>query len=87
MGYQGNVVKVPCRCAPAIACSGPQATRPAKRIAVPLRLRMPGSEAVLSFVSTITVFGTPVDVTLSEPALECLFPADDATREALLRRA
>jgi hypothetical protein len=42
---------------------------------------------VLSFLSTITVFGTPVDVTLSELALECLYPADDATREALLRRA
>lgn len=67
--------------------SGSQATRPARRIAVPLRLRMHGCDTVLSFLSTITVFGTPVDVTLSELALECLYPADDATREALLRRA
>jgi hypothetical protein len=67
--------------------SGPQATPPAKRIAVPLRLRMHGSDTVLSFLSTITVFGTPVDVTLSELALECLYPADDVTREALFRRA
>ena len=37
----------------------------------------------LSFISTTTVFGTPIDVTLSELALECFFPADDATAEAL----
>ena len=30
-------------------------------------------------VGTVTVFGTPNDVTLSELALEMLFPADDAT--------
>jgi transcriptional regulator with XRE-family HTH domain len=39
----------------------------------------------LSFISTTTVFGTPFDVTLSELALECFFPADDATAEALQR--
>jgi len=39
----------------------------------------------LSFLSTTTVFGTPVDVTLSELALECFFPADDATAQALQR--
>ena len=37
----------------------------------------------LSFFSTTTVFGTPVDVTLSELALECFYPADAATAEAL----
>jgi len=39
----------------------------------------------LSFISTTTVFGTPIDVTLSELALECFFPADDATAQALQR--
>jgi transcriptional regulator with XRE-family HTH domain len=34
---------------------------------------------VVSFPSTTTVFGTPTDVTLSELAMEMLFPADDAT--------
>jgi len=34
---------------------------------------------VVSFLSTTTVFGTPTDVTLSELAMEMLFPADDAT--------
>jgi len=38
---------------------------------------------VLSFISTTTVFGTPVDVTLSELALESFFPADAATAETL----
>ncbi|MGI4792786.1 MAG: transcriptional regulator, partial [Janthinobacterium lividum] len=48
-------------------------------IAVPLRLCVPGLPTPLSFISTTTVFGTPVDVTLSELALECFYPADDAT--------
>lgn len=42
------------------------------------------SEAgTLSFFSTTTVFGTPVDITLSELAIEAFFPADQATAEAL----
>ncbi len=51
-------------------------------VAVPLRLR-DGDGRVLSFLSTTTVFGTPADVTLSELALECFFPADETTRAAL----
>lgn len=50
-------------------------------IALPLRLRTPAGE--LAFVSTVTVFGTPVDVTLSEIAIEAFFPADAATKRAL----
>jgi transcriptional regulator with XRE-family HTH domain len=42
---------------------------------------------VLAFFSTITVFGTPVDVTLSELALECFYPANEATAEILRRAA
>ena len=38
---------------------------------------------VLSFFSTTTVFGTPLDITLSELALESFFPADAATAETL----
>ncbi|MBC2777256.1 helix-turn-helix domain-containing protein [Parasphingopyxis marina] len=37
----------------------------------------------MSFVSTITIFGTPVDVTLSELALEAFYPADEATADIL----
>jgi transcriptional regulator with XRE-family HTH domain len=48
---------------------------------VPLRLATDGG--VLALLSTTTVFGTPVDVTLAELALECFFPADAATAERL----
>ncbi|CAG0993798.1 MAG: helix-turn-helix transcriptional regulator [Rhizobiaceae bacterium] len=51
----------------------------------PLKLNLGGT--VLSFISTITVFGTPLDVTLSELAVESFFPADEATRSALKRMA
>jgi transcriptional regulator with XRE-family HTH domain len=51
------------------------------QIAVPLRMRTP--LGLLSFFSTTTVFGTPVDVTLSELAIEAFFPADTPTAEAL----
>jgi hypothetical protein len=50
-------------------------------IAVPLRLR--SAAGVLSFISTTTVFGTAVDVTLQELTLESFFPADAFTGEAL----
>ena len=53
-------------------------------VVVPLVFRTPAG--ILSFISTTTVFGTPVDITLSELALETLFPADAATA-ALLRAA
>lgn len=38
---------------------------------------------ILSFISTTTVFGTPIDVTLSELAIESFFPANPATAKAL----
>ena len=47
----------------------------------PLRLKLDGT--VLSFISTTTVFGTPLDVTLSELAIETFVPADEETRHAL----
>jgi transcriptional regulator with XRE-family HTH domain len=52
-------------------------------VLVPLKMRTPlGS---LSFFSTTTVFGTPVEVTLSELAIEMFFPADAET-DRLVRR-
>lgn len=51
------------------------------RVFVPLQLM--SDAGVLSFISTTTVFGTPVDVTLSEIALECFFPADAETAARL----
>ena len=59
-------------------------TAGADPLAIPLQLRDPSSGAILSFISTTTVFGTATDVTLSELVLECFYPADAATREALM---
>jgi hypothetical protein len=38
---------------------------------------------VLSFFSTITSFGTPLDITLASLKVEHLFPSDEVTRAAL----
>lgn len=64
---------------PHAASSGPPADHGG--VLVPLRLKV--GQSVLSFLSTTTVFGTPVDVTLSELALESFFPADPDTAQAL----
>jgi transcriptional regulator with XRE-family HTH domain len=69
--------------APEGSAAGPRAGEPdAAGVVVPLQLMSPAG--ILSFISTTTVFGTPVEVTLSELALETFFPADAATA-ALLR--
>jgi transcriptional regulator with XRE-family HTH domain len=52
-------------------------------VAVPLRLAT--DWGTLSLFSTTMVFGTPVDITLSELAVESFFPADAATADALHR--
>jgi hypothetical protein len=52
------------------------------KILVPFRVELGGTE--LSLFTTLTVFGTPLDVTLAEIAVELFYPADD-TSEALLR--
>ncbi len=46
-------------------------------LAIPFRIQT--RLGPLSFFSTVTVFGTPVDVTVSEIALEMLYPADRET--------
>lgn len=62
-----------------------RATGPADYGGVVIPLRMKTPEGILSFFSTTTVFGTPVDITLSEIMLESFFPADPATAAALHR--
>jgi len=54
-------------------------------VVMPFRFRT--AQGVLSFISTTTIFGTPVDVTLQELALETFFPADAFTGEALRQMA
>lgn len=52
------------------------------RILVPFILAADDG-AELSFFTTLATFGTPLDVTLDELAVELFFPADDATEAAL----
>lgn len=66
---------------------GPEAPPPALGAAVTVQLRLApltgddGGE--LAFFSTITTFGTAVDVTVSELAVEAFFPADAETAARL----
>jgi len=52
-----------------------------------VRLRLRTAAGVLSLFSTTTVFGTAVEVTLSELVLEAFYPADEITGELLKRAA
>jgi hypothetical protein len=54
-------------------------------ILVPFDLRVDDT-LTLSFFTTLTTFGTPLDVTLDELAVELFFPADDVTDRAVRAR-
>lgn len=72
----------------AYPCPPPEAGSAGGRpdIAVPLRLRLlDGAE--LALISTVTTFGTPVDITVEELSIESFFPADPATAALLRARA
>ncbi|MGE8201397.1 MAG: helix-turn-helix domain-containing protein [Variovorax sp.] len=66
---------------PAVSHDLPAIDTALSAIAVPIQFVTPNG--VLSFISTITIFGTPVDVTLQELAVESFFPADEQTAAAL----
>ncbi len=51
-------------------------------IVLPLRLRVGAEE--LAFFSTLSTFGTPVDITLAELSIEAFYPANAATAMRLL---
>jgi transcriptional regulator with XRE-family HTH domain len=50
-------------------------------VAMPLKLRSPAG--ILSFIGTTTIFGSPLDITLQEIAMETFFPSDEFTMQAL----
>lgn len=50
-------------------------------VVLPMRLRI--GDAELSFLSTTTVFGSPLDVTVAELAIESFYAADAATAAAM----
>ena len=69
-----NVVQI----APLVAGGGGGEETP---LLVPLQLATPLGE--LSLFTTLTTFGTPLDVTIDELAIELFFPADDRSDEML----
>lgn len=61
----------------------PAHVNPGDAIVLPFKIRI--KAGLLSFFTTTMMFGSPVDVTLSELAIESFFPADEATR-ALVKK-
>jgi transcriptional regulator with XRE-family HTH domain len=53
----------------------------ARDVVVPLRLASPGGD--LNFLSVISTFGTPADLTVADLSIEAFLPADEATRARL----
>jgi len=54
-------------------------------IAIPFQLAT--IDGTLSFFSTTTLFGTPIDITVSELAIEAFLPADAQTADVMRRVA
>jgi transcriptional regulator with XRE-family HTH domain len=57
--------------------AGEEPDEPVPYFALPLRIEHEGR--TLSFISSISTFNTPMDVTVAELAIETLLPADPAT--------
>lgn len=72
------------RAYPAPAEPPRQPTRDYAGVVVPIELIT--DHGICAFFSTTTIFGTPVDVTLSELAVEAFFPADEKTAQMLGKR-
>ena len=68
---------------PGVEPSSSQRRSHAEDIVLPLRLR--DGERELAFFSTISTFGTAVDITLAELSIEAFYPANAATANRLLR--
>ncbi|MEW1640680.1 helix-turn-helix transcriptional regulator [Streptomyces sp. NPDC091219] len=66
---------------PEAAGAGDRPDDSVPHFALPLRIEHDGR--VLSFVSSISTFNTPMDVTVSELAIETFLPADPATAKYL----
>lgn len=65
--------------------SQPAADQDYAGVVTPLQIAT--TSGVLALFSTTTTFGTPIDITLAELALECLYPANAATAAALMNAA
>jgi transcriptional regulator with XRE-family HTH domain len=70
-----------------VAYPGPDDTGPPPTSDVMVGLRLATAAGRLSFFSTITTFGTPLDITVAELSIEAFFPADAGTAAALAAAA
>jgi transcriptional regulator with XRE-family HTH domain len=68
---------------PGVSAQAPREEGAGSEIAVSLRLRDRDRE--LAFFSTVSTFGTAVDITVAEIAIEAFYPANAATASRLLR--
>ena len=50
-------------------------------------LRLRTGDGELALISTVTTFGTALDITAAELSIEAFLPADDTTAETLRRLA
>jgi transcriptional regulator with XRE-family HTH domain len=67
---------------PGVCLDPPREDGAAGGIVVPLRLR--NADRELAFFSTVSTFGSPVDITLDELMIEAFYPANAATAAYLL---
>lgn len=74
------------RAYPGVAAGPPHVDETVARLFVPLELATQRGQR-LRFFSTIATFGTALDITVAELAIESFFPADEATRSALREAA
>ncbi|MER5451058.1 helix-turn-helix transcriptional regulator [Streptomyces sp. NPDC002764] len=63
------------------SAGGGEPAEPVPYFALPMRIEHEGR--ALSFISSISTFNTPMDVTVAELAIETLLPADPATAKYL----
>ena len=64
--------------------AAPEYSDPTGAVAIPVRLQ--SDDGVLSFITTIATFGTALDITLAELAIEAFLPADAVTAAAMHAR-
>jgi transcriptional regulator with XRE-family HTH domain len=70
---------------PGVRIAAPHSELQSSDIVLPLRLRDFDGDGELAFFGTLSTFGTAVDVTLAELAIEAFYPANARTAMRLLR--
>jgi transcriptional regulator with XRE-family HTH domain len=66
---------------------GPDSEQVPSTSEIMVKLRLATEEGELAFFSTVTTFGTAVDITVAELSIEAFFPADERTVETVRARA